>query len=79
MKKIILTLAVLASLASCTTQRLVSVSDERRGEISWSAFCQATGHDLDDHTYATVIEYFDTWCGSVEEEKAFIEAGVQPE
>lgn len=32
----------------------------------------------DDNTYQTTNEYLDTWCGSVDEENAFIKAGVEP-
>lgn len=58
--------------------KLASVSDNERGEISWNAFCDARGYDRNDNTYLTMNEYLDTWCGSVEEENAFIKAGVEP-
>lgn len=68
----------LVLLAGCTTNKLASVSDEVRGEISWNAFCAARGYDRNDNTYLTVNEYLDTWCGSVDEENAFNKAGVEP-
>lgn len=68
----------LVLLAGCTTNKLASVSDEERGEISWNAFCAARGYDRNDNTYLTVNEYLDTWCGSVDEENAFNKAGVEP-
>ena len=52
--------------------------DNLRSEISWSAFCEARSYDLNDNTYLTINEYLDAWCGSVEEEEAFINAGVEP-
>ena len=55
-----------------------AVLDSRRAEISWSAFCAARGYDLNDNTYPAINEYLDTWCGSVDEEAAFIKAGVEP-
>lgn len=79
MKKYIIIFGIATSiLAGCTSTKLASVSDEVRGEISWNAFCDARGYDRNDNTYLTVNEYLDTWCGSVEEENAFIKAGVEP-
>lgn len=79
MKKYIIILGIATSmLAGCTTNKLASVSDELRGEISWNAFCDARGYDRNDNTYHTVNEYLDTWCGSVDEENAFSKAGVEP-
>jgi len=72
----ILTLAA-ALLTGCTSSKLASISDDVRGEISWNAFCDAHRYDRYDNTYTTVNEYLDAWCGSVEEEKAFIKAGVE--
>jgi len=78
MKKatIIIAIAVTAILTGCKSSR--TVLDERHAEISWSAFCAARGYDLSDNTYTATNEYLDTWCGSVEEEAAFIKAGVEP-
>lgn len=76
MKKIILALAIVAALASCKSQQ--EALEARRAEISWSAFCAARGYALDDNTYQATNEYLDTWCGSVDEEAAFIAAGVKP-
>ncbi len=79
MKKYIITLALAtALLTGCTSTKLAAVSDNERGEISWNAFCDARGYDRADNTYSAVNEYLDTWCGSVEEETALIEAGVEP-
>ncbi|WP_289756001.1 lipoprotein [Muribaculum intestinale] len=79
MKKYIITLALAAAmLTGCTSPKLAAVSDNERGEISWNAFCDARGYDRADNTYSAVNEYLDTWCGSVEEETALIEAGVEP-
>lgn len=79
MKKYIILIGLTTSiLVGCTTNKLASVSDEVRGEISWNAFCDARGYDRNDNTYLTVNEYLDTWCGSVDEENAFSKAGVEP-
>ena len=79
MKKYIITLALAtAMLTGCTSTKLAAVSDNERGEISWNAFCDARGYDRADNTYTAVNEYLDTWCGSVEEETALIDAGVEP-
>lgn len=77
MKKatIIIAIAVAAILTGCTSSK--AVLDERRAEISWSAFCAARGYDLSDNTYTATNEYLDTWCGSVEEEEAFVNTGVE--
>lgn len=77
MKKIILTLAIMAVLlAGCMSQQ--EALDARRDAISWAAFCTARGYELDNNTYQVTNEYLDTWCGSTEEEAAFIAAGVKP-
>lgn len=76
MKKIILTLAIVVALSGCKSNQVAL--DEMRAEISWSAFCAARGYAHDDNTYQATNEYLDTWCGSVEEEAAFIAAGVEP-
>lgn len=79
MKKYIITLALAtALLTGCTSTKLAAVSDNERAEISWNAFCDAHGYDRNDNTYLTVNEYLDAWCGSVDEEVAFIKAGVEP-
>lgn len=76
MKKIIFTLVILAALTGCKSQQ--AALEERRAEVSWSAFCAARGYDINDNTGQAVNEYLDTWCGSVDEEAAFIAAGVKP-
>lgn len=77
MKKYIIAIAT-ALLTGCTSTKLASVSENERAEISWNAFCDARGYDRADNTYTAINEYLDTWCGSVEEEAAFIAAGVEP-
>lgn len=77
MKRITITLAIVAVLLSgCKSSQ--TALDDRRAEISWTAFCAARGYDLNDNTYQATNEYLDAWCGSVEEEAAFIKAGVEP-
>jgi len=77
MKKYIITLALAtALLTGCTSNK--GALENLRGEISWNAFCDARGYDRTDNTYTAVNEYLDTWCGSVDEEAALIEAGVEP-
>ncbi|MBD5414883.1 MAG: lipoprotein [Bacteroides sp.] len=76
MKKIILTLTIVAALTGCKSNQ--AALNERRAAISWSAFCSARGYAHDDYTYQATNEYLDTWCGSIEEEAAFIAAGVEP-
>lgn len=76
MKRIILILTITAALSGCRTSQ--ALLDERRAEISWEAFCDARGYDYDDNTSETTNEYLDTWCGSADEEEAFIAAGVEP-
>lgn len=44
--------------------------DCSRAEISWSAFCAARGINPADNSPEALDEYFDAWCGSVEEETA---------
>ena len=51
---------------------------ELRNQVSWQAFCEATGHATDDNTFATLNEWMDGWIGSAAEEQAFINAGIQP-
>lgn len=77
MKKVTITLAFVALLFTGCKSTQASL-DSLRAEISWSSFCAARGYDLNDYTYQATNEYLDTWCGSVDEEAAFIEAGVEP-
>lgn len=77
MKKATIILALVAILFTGCKSSQASL-DSRRAEISWSAFCAARGYDLNDNTYPAINEYLDTWCGSVDEEAAFIKAGVEP-
>lgn len=77
MKKATISIVIMAALLFGCKSSQTSL-DERRAEISWSAFCAARGYDLSDNTYQAINEYLDTWCGSVDEETAFIKAGVEP-
>lgn len=77
MKKYIITLALATALLTGCSSNKVAL-DNLRGEISWNAFCDARGYDRADNTYSAVNEYLDTWCGSVDEGAALIEAGVEP-
>ncbi len=74
MKKATIIFAFMAVLLTGCKSTQASL-DSLRAEISWSSFCAARGYDLNDNTYQATNEYLDTWCGSVDEEAAFIEAG----
>lgn len=76
MKKIMTAIAIAALSAGCVSQK--ANSEQQRYSVSWAAFCNARGYDINDNTYEATNEYFDTWCGSAEEEKAFITAGLKP-
>lgn len=76
MKKTAITIA-LAVLMFTGCKSMQTASDEHLCRISWLAFCSARGYSPDDHTYEAMNEYFDTWCGSVEEEKAYRNAGIK--
>lgn len=82
MKTIMLTIALatmaLTSCRTATTATDTAALENLRYEISWQAFCETRGYDLNDMTYTTTNEYLDAWVGSVEEEEAFIKAGVEP-
>lgn len=77
MKKATIIFAFMAVLLTGCKSTQASL-DSLRAEISWSSFCAARGYDLNDNTYQATNEYLDTWCGSVDEEEAFINAGVEP-
>lgn len=77
MKKATIIFAFMAVLLTGCKSTQASL-DSLRAEISWSSFCAARGYDLNDNTYQATNEYLDTWCGSVDEEAAFIKAGVEP-
>ena len=77
MKKVTITLALVAALLTGCKSNKVAL-EQLRADVSWSAFCAARGYDLNDNTYQATNEYLDTWCGSVDEEEAFINAGVEP-
>lgn len=76
MNKIILILAIIAALTGCTSNKVAL--DQLRADVSWAAFCSARGYDISDNTYPAINEYLDTWCGSVDEDNAFANAGVKP-
>ena len=78
MKKatIIIAIAVAAILTGCTTVK--NTTDEQRDYISWVAFCANRNYNINDNTGEVINEYLDTWCGSVEEEEAFIANGIEP-
>lgn len=69
--------AVIAALLTGCKSNKVAL-EQLRADVSWSAFCAARGYDINDNTYPVINEYLDTWCGSVDEEAALIEAGVEP-
>lgn len=76
MKKVTIALALVALLLTgCKSSQ--ATLDSLRAEISWTSFCAARGYELNDNTYPAINEYQDTWCGSVDEEAAFIKAGVE--
>ena len=77
MKKVTITLALVAALLTGCKSNKVAL-EHLRADVSWSAFCAARGYDINDNTYPVINEYLDTWCGSVDEEAALIEAGVEP-
>lgn len=77
MKKVTITLALVAALLTGCKSNKVAL-EQLRANVSWSAFCAARGYDINDNTYPVINEYLDTWCGSVDEEAALIEAGVEP-
>ena len=79
MKKYIITFALATILLTgCSTSKKAALLEEHRNYVSWIAFCATRGHNYNDLSYSTTNEYLDTWCGSVEEEAAFIKAGVEP-
>lgn len=77
MKKVTISLALVATLLTGCKSNKVAL-EQLRADVSWSAFCAARGYDINDNTYQASNEYLDTWCGSVDEEEAFIKAGVEP-
>lgn len=77
MKKATIIFAFMAVLLTGCKSNKVAL-EQLRADVSWSAFCAARGYDINDNTYPVINEYLDTWCGSVDEEAALIEAGVEP-
>lgn len=74
MNKSTITIAIIAAaiLSGCSSQSAL----HNREQVSWSAFCHARGHAINDNTSDVQDEYLDTWCGSVGEEQAFINARI---
>ena len=76
MKTTIIILAIAAAaLTACTSGKTLA---DRRAYVSWTTFCATRGYNINDNTHAVANEYLDTWCGSTEEEAAFIAAGAKP-
>lgn len=73
---LILSIALVAAFTGCRSNE--TALQALRADVSWRAFCAARGYALDDNTYQATDEYLDTWCGSADEEAAFIAAGVKP-
>ena len=61
MKKVLIAIATVLTLASCSTYKRAT-TDEQRNYVSWIAFCANRGYNINDHTYKSTNEYFDTWC-----------------
>ena len=82
MKKVkIISLSILTASAvcGCSSARKSPIDlDLVRSELSWATFCATHGYDIDDCTHEAYNLYLDGWCGSAEEEKAFIKAGIEP-
>ena len=79
MKKITLYIFALGllTLAGCTSTKKDYTLSER-AEISWEAFQKIRNHKCTKSHDELVNEYLDTWVGSVEEEKLFMEMGIEP-
>ncbi|MCH5225037.1 MAG: hypothetical protein J1D77_03515 [Muribaculaceae bacterium] len=77
MKKILLPLFVIFLLTSCTSSKH-EYSLEEREMISWEAFSKKHSSTRSLNHKEQINEFLDTWCGSVEEENAFLELGIEP-
>lgn len=77
MKKTIIPILALVLLAGCSSSSQETNIPERP-ELSWEIFMKVKGHKSTKNREELVNEYLDTWRGSIEEEKAFIDLGVQP-
>lgn len=76
MKKNILPMLSLILLAGCSsTQKATDLPE--RPEISWEIFQKIKGCKSTKSHAELLNEYLDTWCGSVEEEKAFIDLDIE--
>lgn len=94
MKTIVITIATaIVTLCSCTATNdmtasvntanvdlstLRVLSDSDYCALSWSLYCQATGHDAAEKSGKAYTDYLDCWSGSTAEEEALIAAGVRP-
>lgn len=76
MKKTTLAIFAIILLAGCTSTQKVTDLPERP-EISWEVFQKVKGCKSTKSHAELINEYLDTWRGSVEEEKAFMELGIE--
>lgn len=76
MKKITLAISAILLLAGCTSTKQ-EIELPVRPEISWEVFQKIKGCKSTKTHEELVNEYLDTWCGSVEEEKAFMDLGIE--
>lgn len=78
MKKITLYIFALGllTLAGCTSTKKDYTLSER-AEISWEVFQKVKGCKSTKSHEELVNEYLDTWRGSMEEEKAFMDLGIE--
>lgn len=67
--------AIAASIfAGCSSAKTAASADSV-DEISWAAFCNARGYQLNEIRHEAITEYLDCWRGSTEE-AALIKAGI---
>ena len=76
MKKTILPILALFLFVGCTSTKQGTQLPERP-EISWEVFQKIKGYKSTKTHDELVNEYLDTWRGSVEEEKAFMDLGIE--
>ena len=76
MKKTIFPILALLLLAGCTSTKQ-EIELPVRPEISWEVFQKIKGSKSTKTHEELVNEYLDSWCGSVEEEKAFMDLGIE--
>lgn len=75
-KHIILICTIAASIFAGCSSAKTAASADRVDEISWAAFCNARGYQLNEIRHEAITEYLDCWRGSTEEEAALIKAGI---